>query len=56
MYGINPQSINKAFETICSRHRGELMSAYLDWEIKTITGRNGDPIEIALPLFVVDFK
>lgn len=52
---INPEKILKMFENMCSKHRGEMLSAYLDWEVVKVSTNHGT-IEQVLPLFVIDFK
>jgi hypothetical protein len=54
---VQPEKIVAMFQNICSRHRGEINSAYLDWEVQSVySARYDKKIEHLVPIFVVDFK
>ncbi|MEK0324471.1 MAG: hypothetical protein QQN63_02110 [Nitrosopumilus sp.] len=54
---INPEKILQMFQNMCKVHRGEMLSAYLDWEVVKVTSPHYDePFEQWLPLLVIDFK
>jgi len=54
---VDPNKILKVFEKLCGTHRGEMHSAYLDWEVVEVNSPRFDqPVEYLVPLFVIDFK
>lgn len=58
MLNVNPEKFLRMFEYMCNKHRGEMLSAYLDWEVIKMTHPNwpDQVFDQALPLFVIDFK
>ena len=57
MWNINPDKLFKMFTHMCDKHRGEMHSAYLDWEIVEVTHPKYDSkIQQLVPLVVIDFK
>ncbi len=57
MVTFQPEKVFKMFESMCNRHKGEMLSAVLDWEILEISHpRYEGKIQQVVPLLVIDFK
>lgn len=51
------EKVVKMFTHMADRHKGEMHSMYLNWEIKSITHPRYDgKIDHLVPVVVIDFK
>lgn len=56
---VHPQAerLIKMFTDLCQRHRGEIYSAVLDWEIQEVKSPHYDEkLQTLVPIVVIDFK
>lgn len=57
MWNIHPEKIMKMMTYMGDRHRGEMHSMYLDWQmLKFVHPHYEGVIEQPVPLVVIDFK
>ncbi len=57
MWNIHPDKIQKMFLHMADRHKGEMHSIYLDWQVlKIVHPRYEDKIDQIVPMVVIDFK
>lgn len=57
MWNVSPDKVQKMFLHMADRHKGEMHSIYLDWQVYQISHpRYDEKIEQLVPLVVIDFK
>lgn len=51
------ERVVKTIENLCKRHKGEIYSLVLDWEIKEVSNpRYEGKLQHLVPVLVIDFK
>ena len=57
MWNVDPAKILNMFQHMCDRHKGDMHSAYLDWQIMQLYHpRYNEKIDQIVPLIVIDYK